>query len=63
MPEEVQVAAQVLGYTEDIWDKDEEPPSIDKSWDELSPEEQRAAQVIGYDKGKWDDDHGGAAFS
>ncbi|KAG7368666.1 Mu-like prophage I protein [Nitzschia inconspicua] len=56
LPEKVQAAAIVLGYTKEIWDKDKEPPTCDKSWNALTTEEKRAAQVLGYNKEKWDDD-------
>ncbi|KAG7368668.1 MATE efflux family protein [Nitzschia inconspicua] len=56
LPEKVQAAAIVLGYTKEIWDEDKEPPTCDKSWNALTMEEKRAAQVLGYNKEKWDDD-------
>lgn len=56
LPVGVQGAAEVLGYTQQLWDKDKEPPTCQKSWAALTPEEQHAAQVLGYNKEKWDDD-------
>jgi hypothetical protein len=55
LPQRAREAAEVLGYTEELWNKDGEPPSNDKYWDELSPKEQRAATVLGYSKDKWND--------
>jgi hypothetical protein len=56
LPDQIRVAAGVLGYTEEVWDKGKEPPSCNKSWANLSPEEQRAATILGYNEIKWDDD-------
>jgi hypothetical protein len=56
LPKQVQAAAGILGYTEEIWDDDEEPSSSERRWDKLSPEEQRAAQVLGYNQVRWDED-------
>jgi hypothetical protein len=63
LPDQVRVAAGVLGYTEELWDKDKEPPSCNKSWANLSPEEQRAATILGYNKYKWDDDEDDGSYS
>ena len=49
-------AAKTLGYTKKLWDKDEEPPTNDKDWEELTTEEQEAALVLGFTEDSWDDD-------
>jgi len=47
------VAATVLGYTRDMWDKDETPPLHGTSWDSLELHQFLAAKVLGFDKGNW----------
>ena len=32
LPEDIQEAAKVLGYTKEIWDKDGEAPCDDEDW-------------------------------
>lgn len=56
LPARAREAAEVLGFNQQLWDEDGEPPSSDKDWDELSPEEMRAARVLGYSEQKWNDD-------
>ena len=44
-------AAELLGFTKKMWDKDEEPPMIKATtWNELQPEQQQAAKLLRYDK-------------
>jgi len=48
-------AAKVLGYTQEMWDNDEEPEEIeDADWDDLTEEQKKAATVLGYNKKMWD---------
>jgi len=55
LPTDVKAAAEVLGYTEAIWDSDKEPDTVsDSDFDELSADQQSAAAVLGYDKAAWD---------
>jgi hypothetical protein len=56
LPEDIQKAAHILGYTAIIWESDEEPQSSGKNWDQLSSDERTAAQKLGYDKKQWDGD-------
>jgi hypothetical protein len=54
LPEKIQKAATVLGYTEDKWDYDKKVASEEKDWEELTDAEKKAAKVLGYDEKKWD---------
>jgi len=54
LPTDVKAAAEVLGYTEAIWDADEEPPTSDYDYDELSAAQQSAIVVFGYNQATWD---------
>eukprot|EP00980_Cylindrotheca_fusiformis_P019009 scaffold6374_cov121-Cylindrotheca_fusiformis.AAC.10 len=60
LPLRIQKAAQVLGYTEEMWDNDTEPPAAHKSWSRLSSQEKEAAKKLGFNKQKWDSDGSGA---
>merc|ERR1712216_574506 len=39
LPKWVQDDAKILGYTKRLWDKDKEPKTCDKDWNELSAQE------------------------
>mmetsp|Transcript_23374 Transcript_23374/g.26199 ORF Transcript_23374/g.26199 Transcript_23374/m.26199 type:complete len:81 (+) Transcript_23374:81-323(+) len=54
LPEWIQEAASVLGYTKKLWNKDKEPKTCDKDWKELSGPEQEAATKLGYTIQLWD---------
>jgi len=57
LPESAQKAAEVLGYTQAMWDKETGCPACEnKSWRRLSQAEQNAAKVLGYNQVKWDAD-------
>eukprot|EP00547_Thalassionema_nitzschioides_P005166 CAMPEP_0194217008 /NCGR_PEP_ID=MMETSP0156-20130528/20145_1 /TAXON_ID=33649 /ORGANISM="Thalassionema nitzschioides, Strain L26-B" /LENGTH=78 /DNA_ID=CAMNT_0038945917 /DNA_START=127 /DNA_END=363 /DNA_ORIENTATION=+ len=57
LPEDAKKAAQTLGYTKKMWDKDKSPEGLeDKEWEQLTEEEQKAAGVLGYDESGWDAD-------
>lgn len=48
-----------LGYTEEVWDKwsganKKLPPTFEKSWTKLTPEEQAAASYLGFNKQVWE---------
>ncbi len=47
---EIQKAARVLGYSKNMWDADQVPPSANKYWDELTSAEQKAAKKLGFNK-------------
>ena len=51
-------AAMALGFDELAWDnwsnKEEQPASLSKTWDELTSEEEKAATFLGYTKLMWD---------
>jgi hypothetical protein len=44
----------VLGWREDMWDRNEAPPSTDKAWKDLTYQEQGAAMSLGFTEGIWD---------
>ena len=45
---EIQKAARVLGYSKNMWNADQVPPSANKYWDELTSAEQKAAKKLGF---------------
>lgn len=51
---EVKAAAEVLGYTKELWDNDGEPEKVDQDWSDLSAEEKAAAQTLGFTEETWD---------
>jgi len=53
LPQNIQAAYSVLGYTEHLWDNAIEPASDEFDWGELSPEMQAAALSIGYTEEIW----------
>eukprot|EP00593_Proboscia_inermis_P004131 CAMPEP_0171305752 /NCGR_PEP_ID=MMETSP0816-20121228/15593_1 /TAXON_ID=420281 /ORGANISM="Proboscia inermis, Strain CCAP1064/1" /LENGTH=70 /DNA_ID=CAMNT_0011786785 /DNA_START=59 /DNA_END=271 /DNA_ORIENTATION=+ len=58
LPDEVRKAAELMEYTEEMWDAE---PSVESDmeeydWDELSPEQQGAATTLGYTKEEWDNE-------
>jgi len=58
LPDEVKLAAELLGYRKFLWDENKEPEEAEKDWSELSPEQQEAATVLGYDADKWNKEDG-----
>ena len=55
LPDDIQAAYEALGYDEDVWCNDGDPPaSEDKDWSRLSAAEKAAASVLGYDEESWD---------
>eukprot|EP00980_Cylindrotheca_fusiformis_P016392 scaffold4887_cov118-Cylindrotheca_fusiformis.AAC.2 len=56
LPETVKKAAELLGYTEKLWNRDKDPKRCRRSWAKLSSEEQSAAMALGYNARKWDND-------
>ena len=59
LPFEVQDAARVLGYTEEIWDGDRTPEEMDCiDWEDLSQDKQQAARMLGYTATVWNETHG-----
>ncbi len=63
LPEDVQAAAVVLGYTKSIWNKDGTPESDDKYWHQLCPDQQQAAQKLGFTEDTWDEDSSSSSSS
>ena len=56
LPADVQEAATVLGYDENIWDIGLPAATDDLAWEELSPEQQAAAALFGYNEEIWDEE-------
>ena len=54
LPQDVQSAYAVLGYTEESWNNGESVDSEELDWDELSAEEQQALVYLGYNQELWD---------
>ena len=59
LPDTAKKAAEVLGYTKEVWDTDDTVPTTwhatcEKEWNELSLEEQVAATTLGYNQQIWD---------
>ena len=53
LPNEALLAANILGYTKDIWQNDLDGPLEDTAWDELSDKQKLAASVLGYNEVSW----------
>lgn len=52
----LQAAAAVLGYTQRLWDTDQEPISCNLDWSELTHAQQKAARLLGYTPEEWAED-------
>jgi len=63
LPTPIQTAAQVLGYTKEMWSSGEEPATSSKAWKDLTGAEREAAQILGYTKRAWDDNDDGSSCS
>ena len=44
----------VLGWREDLWDRNKAPASADKAWKDLTYQEQGAAMSLGFTENIWD---------
>ncbi|KAL7562238.1 hypothetical protein ACA910_004045 [Epithemia clementina (nom. ined.)] len=53
LPQEAKEAAMVLGFSQQMWDRNEEPHTSNKDWRRLTSEEKSAAAVLGYNKERW----------
>jgi hypothetical protein len=56
LPDWVREAAEGIGYTKKLWNKDKEPGVCEKDWEELTISQQEAAKMLGYTKEVWDDE-------
>ena len=52
----LQTAAAKLGYSQKLWDDDQEPEQSDRNWIELTSEQREAAGLLGYTQVTWDED-------
>lgn len=43
----------LLGWHQDLWDRNEAPPSADKAWNDLDSLEQYAAKSLGFTEDMW----------
>ncbi len=43
----------LLGWQQDRWDRNEAPPSADKTWNDLNYQEQFAAKNLGFTEDIW----------
>lgn len=55
LPEDIQQAYTILGYTEELWDTGAALKIYDEDWDNMSSEQQQAALQIGYTSDIWND--------
>jgi len=53
IPEDVQSAAEYLGYTETSWDDSEYLPLFGTSWEGLTDPQKSAAESLGFDQDAW----------
>lgn len=66
LPPRIQVAAEGLGYTQELWDdpSHSSPVTFDLTWEELSADQQASAETLGYSESSWnaafDDEDDGA---
>ena len=54
LPYNIQKAAEILGYTEALWESHGSPAAYKKYWADLTEDEQAAAKEIGYIAETWD---------
>ena len=55
----IQRAAQILGYTEALWESGKTPFTFEKSWNNLSLQEQEAVvNLTGHNKKSWNEEKG-----
>lgn len=54
LPMEAKAAATNLGFTQEIWDSNQESSCCEEEWDELTEVQQDAATLLGYNQKMWD---------
>lgn len=54
LPMEAKAAATNLGFTQEIWDSNQESTCCEEEWDELTEVQQDAATLLGYNQKMWD---------
>lgn len=54
MSSEEQELWSALGWRQYLWNRNDPPPSADKSWSDLTSTEQNAAQRLGFTQALWD---------
>lgn len=55
LPLKIVKAAEVLGFSQKIWNNDNDPSVCEKDWKELTSEEQEAAKAMGNTKESWNE--------
>mmetsp|Transcript_12017 Transcript_12017/g.30454 ORF Transcript_12017/g.30454 Transcript_12017/m.30454 type:complete len:792 (-) Transcript_12017:34-2409(-) len=56
LPKWVLEAAEGIGYTKEMWNRDEEPIIFFQNWENLAMSQQEAAKILGYNKQAWDEE-------
>jgi len=56
LPEWVREAAEAIGYTKKLWNRDKEPDACEMDWENLNVSQQEAAKRLGYTQKVWDED-------
>mmetsp|Transcript_14172 Transcript_14172/g.21357 ORF Transcript_14172/g.21357 Transcript_14172/m.21357 type:complete len:297 (+) Transcript_14172:72-962(+) len=54
LPMEAKAAATNLGYTQELWDSNQESSCCKEEWDDLNKVQQDAATLLGYNQKMWD---------
>ena len=54
LPDDAKLAAEMIGYNEQLWDNDEESPVMQKKWEELTTVQHAACEELGFKKIIWD---------
>lgn len=54
LPPKVRNYARALGYSQRLWDTDQEPSLMDYEWKDLTCKQQRSARALGYNQIRWD---------
>lgn len=54
LPNDIQQAALMIGFTRSTWDRNLYIPRKNKTWDSLTPDEKDAALSLGCTEGKWE---------
>ena len=63
LPQWVREAAEGIGYSKKLWDKDKEPEICENDWEELTESQKESAKRLGYTKQLWDDEDNSSSES
>jgi hypothetical protein len=56
LPQWVREAAEGIGYTKKLWNRDKEPAVCEMDWKDLTDSQREAAKRLGYTRQTWDND-------